>query len=411
MRWVKRGRLWDLSLGSGAALATFLSRQLGAALALIPVGSLLLAPVGGRQRRALPWAHHLCLLLPLLGMGLTLWWIKAVHGETRMYVEKAQALHCMFAVSGWLYVRELLHALCHLGVVLWPLTWLAVRWLSPRALRGASVTMALLTSLVLWKGGELHSSLGQPFPAPLSLMLTWDALGLARALVAGPIPPRQLPSWGQAVVLGVAFSGALGLLAALWDSLRRGRSGRHSPDTVLRLHGLLQGLLCAVLWLYYDRYSLPLLPTGTALLLSRLRPTKGVLLIGMAGVLLGGTVAVTGPIDQFRYTRTVGEARAWLLQQGGAAAHIDAGYALNGWGLYAHVPTEPPRRGQEPDVPFVTSRSALPYKLANSPDPSYAVVRRFRRAMLWAISDTLYVLEHTAVREHWGLPSLRESTE
>jgi hypothetical protein len=26
--------------------------------------------------------------------------------------------------------------------------------------------------------------------------------------------------------------------------------------------------------------------------------------------------------------------------------------------------------------------------------------------MLWAASDTLYVLEHTAVTDHWGLPSL-----
>ena len=27
--------------------------------------------------------------------------------------------------------------------------------------------------------------------------------------------------------------------------------------------------------------------------------------------------------------------------------------------------------------------------------------------MLWAASDTLYVLEHTAVMDLWGLPSLR----
>jgi hypothetical protein len=27
--------------------------------------------------------------------------------------------------------------------------------------------------------------------------------------------------------------------------------------------------------------------------------------------------------------------------------------------------------------------------------------------MLWAASDTLYVLEHTAVTHDWGFPSLR----
>jgi len=376
------------------------------------VGYLLLTPRSGRARRALPWVQGLCLLVPFLGIGLTLWWIKTVHGETRVYLEKAQAFHFIFALGfGWVYIRELLHALLHLGVVLWPLAWMAFGRLSIRTLIGASVVMTVLTSLVLWKGGELRSSFGHPLPQPLSIMLTWDELGVARALIAGQITHRQLPSWSQAAVLGVSFSGAMGLVASLWDRLRRGPSGRHSPDTVLLLNGLLQGLLCEVLWLYYDRYYLPLLPMSTALLLSRLRPTKGVLIVGMAGLLLWGAVAVTGTIDQFRYTRTVVEARDWLLQQGVAAAHIDAGYALNGWWLYAHAPTGPPRRGREPDVPWITSMSALPYKIANGPEPSYAVVRSFRRAMLWATSDTLYVLEHTAVREHWGLPSLRESTE
>jgi hypothetical protein len=84
-----------------------------------------------------------------------------------------------------------------------------------------------------------------------------------------------------------------------------------------------------------------------------------------------------------------------------------AGYALTGWWLYAHHPTGPPSRGREPDVPWVTGWPILPYKIANVPEPPYAVVRSFRRPMLWAASDTLYVLEHTAVTDHWGLPSLR----
>ena len=408
VRWVKRGSLWDLGLGSVAALLAFLIRQPGAALALVPVGYLLLAPVGGRQRHSLPWSQRLCLLIPFLGMGLTLWWIKAVHGETRAYLEKAQMLRLIFAISGWVYVRELLHALLHLGLVLWPLVWTAFGRLSTRTLIGASAVMAGLSSLVLWKGSGLQSSFGHPLPHPLGVMLTWDELGLARALMAGQIAHRQLPPWGQAVVLGVSLSAALGLVAALWDRLRHGPYGRRDPDTVLLLHGLLQSLLFEVLWLYYDRYYLPLLPTFTALLLSRLRPTKVVIMVGMAGVLLWGAVAVTGTVDQFRYTLTVVEARDWLLHRGVAAAHIDAGYALNGWWLYAHAPTGPPSRGREPEVPLVTSSSSLPYKIANIPEPSYAVVRSFRRDMLWATSDTVYVLEHTAIREHWGLPSLRE---
>jgi hypothetical protein len=132
-----------------------------------------------------------------------------------------------------------------------------------------------------------------------------------------------------------------------------------------------------------------------------------VLMVGTAGVLLWGTIAVTGTVDQWRYQRTVVEAREWLLQQGVGAEHIDAGYALTGWWLYAHAPSGPPSRGREPDVPWVTGWRPLPYKIADAATPAYAVVRRFRRPMLWAASDTLYVLEHTAVTERWGLPALR----
>src|SRR5262245_58112702 len=90
VRWVKHGRTGDLSLGSVAALLAFLIRQLGAALPLIPLASLLLARVAGGTRRPLPWAQRIWLLVPCLGVGLTLWWIQTVHGETRVALEKAQ---------------------------------------------------------------------------------------------------------------------------------------------------------------------------------------------------------------------------------------------------------------------------------------------------------------------------------
>jgi hypothetical protein len=86
------------------------------------------------------------------------------------------------------------------------------------------------------------------------------------------------------------------------------------------------------------------------------------------------------------------------------AGHIDAEYALNGWWLYA--PYLPSGLGQEPDVPFVTTMTSLPYKIANAPEPSYAVVRRVTWPALWAASDTIYVLEHTALIEQRGLPHL-----
>jgi Dolichyl-phosphate-mannose-protein mannosyltransferase len=401
VRWVNRARTWDLGLGSVFVILAVLIRQTGVALALIPLAYRLLARVGGEERRSLPWAQWIWLLVPFMGIGLLLWWIHDVHGATHVSLEKAQMLPLIFSIDRWVwvYVRELLHALLHLGLVLWPLTWLVLGQLSTRALAGACAAVVVLSGLVLWQEGAL--------PEPLGVNLTWDELGLARDLIAGQIARRQVPRWGQGMVLGVALSGAVGLVAVLWDRLRRWRHGIGDPGTVLLLHLFLQTVLFEALWLYYDRYYLPLLPGCTALLVARLRSTKMVVNVGTVGVLLWGTIAVTGTIDQFRYLGTVIAARDWLLRQGVAAAHIDAGYALSGWWLYAHAPDGPPSGGREPEVPWVTGWPVLPYKIANVADPSYGVVRSFHRPMLWAASDTLYVLEHTAVTDHWGLPSLR----
>jgi hypothetical protein len=398
VRWANRGRTWDLCLGSVLTMLAFLIRQLGAALALIPLGYLLLARWLGREHRALPWPQLICLLVPFLGIGLTLCWIKAVHGETRVYIQKAQNLRLLLAISGWRYVEELLHLLLHLGLVLWPLAWTAFGRLSRRALIWASGVMAVLSGLCLWQAGTLLN--------PLGVMLTWDELGHSSPLITREPAQRQLPLWSQAIVLGVALSGAVVLVAALWDGWQRWSHRVGGPGTVLLLNSLVQGLLLGVLWLFYDRYYLPLLPGVLALLVSMLRPTKTVKIVGIAGVLLWGMIAITGTIDQFRSNMTVAEARAWLLRQGVAPEHIDAGYALNGWWLYAHARSEPPRRGREPDVPWITGWTALPYKIAGAADPSYAVVRSFRWRTLWAALDTIYVLEHTAVKEQWDLPSL-----
>jgi hypothetical protein len=130
-----------------------------------------------------------------------------------------------------------------------------------RALAGASAGVAMLSGLVLWQEGAL--------PNPLGVMLTWDELGLSRELIAGQIAHRQLPRWGQGVVLGVSLSGAVGLVAVLWDRLRRWPYRSRDPGTVLLLNLFLQSLLFEALWLYYDRYYLPLLPGCTALPITR----------------------------------------------------------------------------------------------------------------------------------------------
>jgi 4-amino-4-deoxy-L-arabinose transferase-like glycosyltransferase len=396
VRWAIRGRTQDLAVGSGLAVVAFLIRQPGAALALVPVGYLLLMRLAGGTPRVLSRSQHLCLLIPFLALGLTIGWIHAIHGETRAYHERVEDLSFVWSTSAWIYIRELVHVVLYLGLVLWPLAWGIVRGLSLRALTWATGIMAVLSGLCLWHQGEL--------PQPLGHVMTWDELGMGRTLIAGPLPDRPWLVWPRKLVLGISLSGAMVLVAALVDGLWRWKHWIQGSATVLLLNGLGQLLLLEVLWLFYDRYYLPLLPGSAALLASYLKPTKPVTALILAGALSWGAIAVTGTTDMFRFSVAVAEARMWLLRRGIAPEHIDAGYVLNGWWLYA--PSLPSGHGPEPDVPFVTTMTASPYKIANAPDPAYRVVRRVTWTVLWAVSDTIYVLENAAIKERWGLPSL-----
>jgi hypothetical protein len=108
-RWSTRERTRDLALGSGLTIVAFLIRQLGVALAIAPIGYLLAIRMAGGPPRALKWPQRLFLTLPFLGFGLTLAWIYAVAGETRVYHERAHFLRFVFSISGWIYLRALLH--------------------------------------------------------------------------------------------------------------------------------------------------------------------------------------------------------------------------------------------------------------------------------------------------------------
>jgi len=374
-----------------------LIRQLGIALPLVPLAYLLLVRVVGRECRYLPWSQRLCLLTPFLAIGLTLWWINAVHGETRVYAEKARNVYLLLGASD--YIWEVLRMLLHFGLILCPLAMGVCGSLPRRALMNALGGLAVFAGLLVWYTGRV--------PYPLDGLLTWDELGLARITIDGHVARRHVPLWDHIAVWCLSFSGAVVIVAALVDSLRRCRHVVRGPGLVLLVNGLLQVLLIEVLWLYDTRYYLPLLPGLTALLVARLRLTRPIAMLSLAGVLLSGFIALSGTIDEFRYLRAVTDARAWLLQQGVAPAYIDAGYTLNGWWLYAPNPQASSPRGREPDVPWVTGSPQLPYKIANAADPPYTIVRRIQWQPLWAVSDAIVVLEHPAVQESWGLPPLR----
>ena len=77
-------------------------------------------------------------------------------------------------------------------------------------------------------------------------------------------------------------------------------------------------------------------------------------------------------------------------------AQVDAGYAVNGWWLYAHPENLGAGMRAATDVPFVTAATSMPYVIANSPLPGYQVLRAVSWASPWAVSSTVFVLRQGA---------------
>jgi len=86
-----------------------------------------------------------------------------------------------------------------------------------------------------------------------------------------------------------------------------------------------------------------------------------------------------------------------LETSGAKPWEIDAGYAWNGWRLYAHPENLPPGGDPQSDVPFVTSDALTKYSIANSPQPGYDVMEVVPLPeATWQSTKQLYVLKQTA---------------
>ena len=394
--WATRRRSVYLAVGSVFAIGAFLIRQIGALLGLAPVAYLVLLWIF-RGRRRVPWRDVLLLSSPFVAIALMQWWIRDIHGMTDVYRWKAEALYQSFLPAAWLssrswwiYFRIFARTLVYLGVLLWPLALPSTGARSRRVLLWSALFVFMVTVAYGWQSGRMPRLL--QYGETLSL----EELGASRALISREELSRPIPGGSVWVLLGLALTSAAAILAVLWERARNA-PGWSSPVAVVWMNGLLQFIAIEVLWFDFDRYYLPLLPALTALLLVGTKWTRVTRGLVVAGVLIFGAVSVSGTIDEFRFNRAVAQAREWLLERGVPPWQIDAGYVLNGWWLYAHPENLPPGAHPEWDVPFVTSATELPYKIANSPLPAYSVMKTFAWRSLWAVSDRVYVLQRIDV--------------
>lgn len=369
--------LWWAGLWAGLSC---LDRQIGV---MTPVAALplLLRPHGRLTRTAVA--------LPLAATWLAMlagsWAIESVMPRTGEMELLTDRLRYWFMLSPGTYLTYNLYVFVPIAFYALPAL---VAMAAGRGLwRGRTLlpVIAVLAAVMAGVAGE--------FPAPLRDRNTWTLreIGGARHLLSGdwPWPPRP---W-----VDVALRAA-GLVALALAVLAVARHIAGSWRTVTARTPVLVYLaayiaLINILWFYNDRYALVLLPLLVVVALSgdgeERRPPR------LAWVLTAvfAVIACLGVRDTLRFNQAVRDTWQSLVDSGVPPADIDAGYAWNGWVLYAHPENLAPGQTTD-DVPWVMSKRALRYRMAKGPVDGYDEVRRveWKDDVSWPGPDRLYVL-------------------
>lgn len=376
VRGFSRTNALDLWIGCAFGVVGFFVRQLAIA---IP-GAVLLYVIFEPSLRSRQY-----LLPPLVASLLicfTPYLIAHTMGLTSQYTAREWVL------DKWLRQPELgipglVRIMMHSGLALFPMTMPLLVASYYRRLRFWCVLglLLLLTGCAILFTPEI--------PKPLDGMWNLIALGKERRLFRGLPDPDFLPAWLNYPLLAFALFSFAGIVIKVIDVTQI-----EKPLRLLAWYALSQFGLIMVVWLFdawgSDRYSIVLLPPLIVLLAGpqlRSMTTSA----GIAAIFL---VAMLVTWSETQNNRAAAEALAWLRTRGIPFSEIDAGYALDGWYLYAHP--ENLAAGQIPDrdVPFVTTNERRPYVIATAPLEGYKLLGNYHWSIpLRSLKYNIYVLQ------------------
>lgn len=368
-------RLW---LGGLCAVAAFLVRPLGIA---ISIAALVAVPW---RRAGLAIAREwLAPLACALGAMAVLWVVtNRTMGQAEWATTRLENLRWWTSISLRTYAGWNVHLFCEAAFPLAPAFLAAALSRRETVVRSAVIgmTFAIVLRLAL---GEV--------PTGLPDWQTWSLQDIgARAMLAGSASASAWSAHVMPWLRGVTMV----VLAAVAIAVARLRhldaDNRRAAGVPLALAVLLFVLINA-LWLYNDRYYIVFAP-ALAYLATRLGPMRP----SIAGALLSlwAIVAVTGARDMIGVADTSGAIARRLEAAGARPWEVDAGYAWDGWRLYAHPENLAPGGDPKTDVPFVTSDEETLYTIATSPQPGYDTIEIVPLAhATWQATKTLYLLK------------------
>jgi hypothetical protein len=311
------------------------------------------------------------------------------------------------------YLTYNLYVLCTMAFYALPalLAMAAVRglWRRPTLF----VVTVCLGAIMLGFTGEI--------PVPLRPTNTWSLVevGGSRGLINGVVPRSE----GTTVEIVLRGAGVLAFGLALMSLARPEGPSAHAQaaSTWRPIFGrlldaanaiamtsrmplviyLIAYLLVAnVLWFYNDRYLIVLLPVVVALALGGRQHGAEVPRLAWIAMAIFATVALVGTRDALRFNQSLRDNWQALVDSGVQPSDIDAGYAWNGWWLYAH-PENLPDGLTAQDVPWITTHRRPDYILSKSALDGYDVVREvaWTDDAPWPGPDRLLILKRQAVSQ------------
>jgi len=252
-------------------------------------------------------------------------------------------------------------------------------------------------------------------PVPLRPGNTWTLaeVGGSRGLVNGQRPQSDWTTI-EIVLRGVGLFGfGLLLMSLTWQeghwvrertafawrpTFRRLLDAANTISTTPRMPLVIYLIaylgIANVLWFYNDRYLIVLLPVVVALALGGRQHGAEVPRLAWIVAAIFAIVAVVGTRDALRFNQGLRDGWQALVDSGVPPSDIDAGYAWNGWWLYAH-PENLAKGMTAEDVPWITTERRSTYILSTSALDGYDVAREvtWTEGAPWPGPDRLFVLK------------------
>jgi hypothetical protein len=258
-----------------------------------------------------------------------------------------------------------------LGIGLLPL---AGGMLTRRVVLRAVIVLGVLLLIVRWSPERFE-------PLHSGATWSWRELGYVEVPNRPSYPP---PAWLAMVLAGVAVAAAALLVAGL------PRVRETWPILVGQAVGQL--LIVAVMWLFYDRFLLIVVPLMIAMIVGGRAIARPRVAIALLAVL--GMISLIGARDHLAYSRAHSAALDKLRGLGARVDEIDMGYSAAAWMHYAH-PENAPRDGAgRVLMPSFTTDDVPRYQLSHVMIKGTRVLGTIEFRRWLGPSGMIYLLEY-----------------